>query len=94
MKDYEMPVIFFSDEPSADRLGNPKLDTQHYSWEKIKLPQGKTWKKDAKCFKAKDYDASTIYFFDNAPQIYMCDLFLEEEGGMNTFIQKNLSVQF
>ena len=69
--EYEMPVITFIGETSADRLGNLELDTQHYSWGKVKLPQGKTWKKDAKCFKAKDYNASTIYFFDNAPDLYV-----------------------
>ena len=71
MKDYEMPVIFFPNEPSADRLGNPELDTQRYLWQKVKLPQGKSWSKDAKFFKDKSYDASTIYFFDNAPDLYV-----------------------
>ena len=71
MKDYEMPVIFFPNEPSADKLGNPDLDTQRYLWGKVKLPQGKSWKEDAKCFKDKSYEASTIYFFDNAPDLYV-----------------------
>ena len=78
MKYYEMPVIFFPDEPSADRLGNPDLDMRRYLWDKVKIPQGKSWKEDAKCFKDKSYDASTIYFWGNSPDLYV-RFFLSEE---------------
>ena len=88
MKEHEIPVIFFPDEPSADKLGNPELDTQRYLWRKVKLPQGKSWSKNAKCFIDKSYNASRIYFFDNAPDLYIRFVFARGRRHEYVYSQK------
>ena len=38
------------------------LPAERYSTQKIKLPKGKTWTKDAQCFKEKEHLFSKIFF--------------------------------
>lgn len=54
-----------------DSLGDPRIDSERYIWGKVKLPAGRTWKKDAEHFKDKEYVFSQISFYDKAPDLYV-----------------------